>query len=152
MYLPTQYYLLSVHAEEDTNVTRFGDNSPLWPNLFWRLFYYLAKFWTYFGKFCILGSNFHWCKLPNVEKWSSNLVTLVGHFGRFDLLPSTKTCSAPRCSSWWTYLHIWRVSEELNRLSDEKPLERKNSFLCLDVFTYFIDRRRRLPWRRERKR
>ena len=64
------------------SVTRFGEISPLWHKLFKSLailkalFSVLQNFESALGHFWCSYANFPCCTWPNIEKWSSRLVTL----------------------------------------------------------------------------
>ena len=71
------------------SITLCTSIGPVWPDLakfrhfgktfkvlgnFWRLIYYLGKFWADFGKFCMSWGKSYWCKWPkfknNLSIWS----------------------------------------------------------------------------------
>ena len=74
------FVILPFILSKTTSVTRFGEilakNNYL--AIFWRLFLYLANFWTHFVTFlCYSSANFHFSKWPNIEQIISPSVLLI---------------------------------------------------------------------------
>ena len=74
------FVILPFILSQTTSVIRFGEilakNNYL--AIIWRLFLYLANFWTHFVTFlCYSSANFHFAKWPNIEQIISPSVLLI---------------------------------------------------------------------------